>query len=230
MRPPTPRPPRTSCSCAALHPPGRGWALHVPAARLARPPEGRPGHPRGDRRHRRSGDALPGSDTGGAMGGFRPDQPADPLQAPGLGRHFVLPMSHEETMTFHARELKSYKQLPQLWYHFSTKERDEPRARRPPPSPRVHHERLVLVRLDAAGLTRASSGTPRRTRASSSAAASRRTSSRRSPGSWAARSHPAFSRPTGSGENELMRCENGDYFADIEAARGAPCARVPGAA
>src|SRR5207247_2522056 len=45
------------------------------------------------------------------------------------GRDFVLPFSHEETMTFHARELQSYKQLPQFWYHFSTKERDEPRAR-----------------------------------------------------------------------------------------------------
>jgi len=43
------------------------------------------------------------------------------------GRDYVLPFSHEETMTFHARELQSYKQLPQLWYHFSTKERDEPR-------------------------------------------------------------------------------------------------------
>ena len=29
-----------------------------------------------------------------------------------------------------------------------------------------------------------------------------------------------FLAPTGSGENELMRCENGDYFADAEAARG----------
>src|SRR5918912_1814668 len=45
------------------------------------------------------------------------------------GRPFVLPFSHEETMTFHARELQSYKQLPQTWYHFSTKERDEPRPR-----------------------------------------------------------------------------------------------------
>src|SRR2546427_2249559 len=45
------------------------------------------------------------------------------------GRDYVLPFSHEETMTFHARELQSYKQLPQLWYHFSTKERDEPRPR-----------------------------------------------------------------------------------------------------
>src|ERR671936_1944286 len=45
------------------------------------------------------------------------------------GRPFVLPLSHEETMTFHAREIQSYKQLPQAWYHFSTKERDEPRPR-----------------------------------------------------------------------------------------------------
>jgi prolyl-tRNA synthetase len=28
--------------------------------------------------------------------------------------------------------------------------------------------------------------------------------------------------PTGSGENELVRCENGDYAADLEAARGVP--------
>src|ERR687886_1192559 len=45
------------------------------------------------------------------------------------GREFVLPFSHEETMAFHAREIQSYKELPQLWYHFSTKERDEPRPR-----------------------------------------------------------------------------------------------------
>src|SRR5437867_2274938 len=45
------------------------------------------------------------------------------------GREFVLPLSHEETYAFHARELQSYKQLPQILYHFSTKERDEPRPR-----------------------------------------------------------------------------------------------------
>src|SRR5437868_1932472 len=45
------------------------------------------------------------------------------------GRRFVLPMSHEETFTFHGRELQSYKQLPQIWYHFGTKDRDEPRPR-----------------------------------------------------------------------------------------------------
>jgi len=45
------------------------------------------------------------------------------------GREFVLPMTHEETVTFHARELQSYRQLPQILYHFSVKERDEPRPR-----------------------------------------------------------------------------------------------------
>ena len=45
------------------------------------------------------------------------------------GRKFVLPVTHEETVTFHAREIRSYKELPQLWYHFPTKDRDEPRPR-----------------------------------------------------------------------------------------------------
>jgi prolyl-tRNA synthetase len=45
------------------------------------------------------------------------------------GRRFVLPLTHEETFTFHALELQSYKQLPQSWYHFQTKDRDEPRPR-----------------------------------------------------------------------------------------------------
>src|SRR5215212_5494923 len=43
------------------------------------------------------------------------------------GADYVLPMTHEETVTFHARELQSYRQLPQMLYHLSIKERDEPR-------------------------------------------------------------------------------------------------------
>src|SRR5689334_20928772 len=45
------------------------------------------------------------------------------------GRSYILPVTHEETVTFHAREIRSYKELPQLWYHFQTKDRDEPRPR-----------------------------------------------------------------------------------------------------
>ena len=41
-----------------------------------------------------------------------------------------LGMTHEEVMTFVARgELRSYKQLPQIWYQIQTKFRDEPRPK-----------------------------------------------------------------------------------------------------
>src|ERR1700741_1673715 len=46
------------------------------------------------------------------------------------GRDFCLGMTHEEVMTAIARgELRSYKQLPQLWYQIQTKFRDEPRPK-----------------------------------------------------------------------------------------------------
>src|SRR3712207_152623 len=45
------------------------------------------------------------------------------------GRALVLAMTHEETITFHAPEIRSYRDLPQMLYHFQTKERDEPRQR-----------------------------------------------------------------------------------------------------
>ena len=42
----------------------------------------------------------------------------------------VLALTHEEVLTFHiAREVRSYRDLPKLLYHFQTKERDEPRPR-----------------------------------------------------------------------------------------------------
>src|SRR4029079_12755120 len=41
-------------------------------------------------------------------------------------------------------------------------------------------------------------------------------------GTMGGKESTGFLAPTGSGENELMRCENGDYFADVEAARGVP--------
>ena len=45
------------------------------------------------------------------------------------GRDLVLAITHEEIIAFHAaRELRSYRDLPQIWYHIQIKERDEPRA------------------------------------------------------------------------------------------------------
>jgi prolyl-tRNA synthetase len=46
------------------------------------------------------------------------------------GADLVLAMTHEENITFHmASIVRSYRDLPQLLYHFQTKERDEPRPR-----------------------------------------------------------------------------------------------------
>jgi prolyl-tRNA synthetase len=46
------------------------------------------------------------------------------------GSDMALAMTHEEVITWlAAREVHSYKQLPQLWYHIQTKERDEARPK-----------------------------------------------------------------------------------------------------
>lgn len=45
-------------------------------------------------------------------------------------RDYVLAPTHEEIMTYHAKGvLKSYKDLPQIWYQIQTKFRNEPRPR-----------------------------------------------------------------------------------------------------
>jgi prolyl-tRNA synthetase len=46
------------------------------------------------------------------------------------GSELVLAMTHEEAVTFHiAQVVRSYRDLPQIVYHFQVKERDEPRPR-----------------------------------------------------------------------------------------------------
>jgi prolyl-tRNA synthetase len=45
------------------------------------------------------------------------------------GAELALGMTHEEIFTVLATELRSYRELPQVWYQFQTKFRDEPRAK-----------------------------------------------------------------------------------------------------
>src|ERR1700756_323011 len=45
------------------------------------------------------------------------------------GAALALGMTHEEVFTSLAAELTSYRQLPQSWYQFQTKMRDEPRPK-----------------------------------------------------------------------------------------------------
>ena len=72
-------------------------------------------------------------------------------------RDFCLAMTHEEVVTTIARgELRSYKQLPQVWYQIQTKFRDEPR----PKSGLLRVRQFIMkdaytFDMDAAGLDKA---------------------------------------------------------------------------
>jgi prolyl-tRNA synthetase len=141
------------------------------------------------------------------------------------GREFVLPMTHEETVTFHAREIKSYRELPKILYHFSVKDRDEPRPR----------GGLIRVRefimKDAYSFDRDAAGLDESFRKHS--VAYRRIFERcgiealevaAESGIMGGSGSRDFLAPTGSGENTLVLCENGDYAADLEIASGTPSA------
>src|SRR5207248_11492205 len=67
-----------------LRPAGDGRRLDVPAARLARPPQDRADHPRGDGRDRQPGDADAGADALRAVAadGPRSEEHTSELQSP----------------------------------------------------------------------------------------------------------------------------------------------------
>ncbi|HEX6952268.1 MAG TPA: proline--tRNA ligase [Gaiellaceae bacterium] len=141
----------------------------------------------------------------------------------GGGRPFVLSWTHEESMTFLAREIQSYKQLPQVWYHFSTKDRDEPRPR----GGLLRLREFVMkdsytFDVDETGLDAAFARHEDAYKRIFERCGLEAYLVEAESGVMGGKMSRDFLAPTGSGENELMRCENGDYFADAEAARGVP--------
>jgi prolyl-tRNA synthetase len=139
------------------------------------------------------------------------------------GRPFVLPLSHEETFTFHAAEIQSYRQLPQMWYHLQTKDRDEPR-------PKAGLLRVrEFVMKDSYSFDRDEAGLDRSYRLHGEAYA--RIFDRcglefyrvqAESGLMGGAESEDFLAPAGAGENLLVTCENGDYAADMDAAHGVP--------
>src|SRR5438093_5225093 len=136
---------------------------------------------------------------------------------------YILPLTHEETFAFHAREIQSYRELPQSWYHFQTKGRNEPRPR----------AGLIRVRefimKDSYSFDRDGAGLDESFRKHGEAywkifercgievyevAAES--------GIMGGSGSRDFLAPSGSGENTLVTCENGDFAADIEVARTMP--------
>ena len=139
------------------------------------------------------------------------------------GRAFVLALTHEETVTFHAREIQSYKQLPQMLYHFQTKVRDEPR-------PRGGLLRVrEFVMKDAYSFDRDEEGLDVSFRKQWGAyeriierCGLEAHAVEAESGMMGGSESIDFLAPAGSGENTLVTCERGDYAADLEIARGVP--------
>jgi prolyl-tRNA synthetase len=139
------------------------------------------------------------------------------------GRRYVLPLSHEEAFTFHATELQSYKQLPQAWYHFQTKDRDEPR-------PKAGLLRVrEFVMKDAYSFDRDPAGLDESFRKHGEAYARifervgltfQRVQAES--GLMGGSESEDYLAPAAAGENTLVTCENGDYAADMDVARGVP--------
>jgi prolyl-tRNA synthetase len=146
-------------------------------------------------------------------------------------REFVLPLTHEETVTFHAREIQSYRDLPQMLYHFQTKDRDEPRPR----------AGLIRVRefimKDSYSFDRDEEGLDKSFQLHKGAYD--RIFDRcglevylveAESGLMGGSSSMDYLAPAETGENTLVTCERGDYAADLEIARGIPRApEFPGA-
>jgi prolyl-tRNA synthetase len=136
------------------------------------------------------------------------------------GAELCLGMTHEEVMTDIARkELRSYKQLPQIWYQIQTKFRDEPR-----PKAGLLRVRQFLMKdsysfdLDVAGLDKSydlHDEVYRRifTRCGLSFVAVEADS-----GAMGGSQSQEFMVYTDAGEDLIVSCPTGDYAANLEKA------------
>jgi prolyl-tRNA synthetase len=138
------------------------------------------------------------------------------------GADVVLGMTHEEIFTTLAQELASYRELPQLWYQFQIKFRDEPRPR----------SGLIRVReftmkdsysfdLDQAGLDAsfdAHRGAYERIFARLGIPAIPVDASN---GTMGGSASIEFVCPSEAGEDRIARCGNCDYAANLEKAASA---------
>jgi prolyl-tRNA synthetase len=140
------------------------------------------------------------------------------------GRPYALAMTHEECVTFHAaHEIRSYKELPQIWYHIQTKERDEPR-----PKSGILRTREFLMK-DSYSFDRDEEGLDESYRRHIDVY--RRIYDRCGLQYWMVESDVGmmgglgaheFMAPSNAGEDEVALCSSCDYAANVELARSRP--------
>jgi prolyl-tRNA synthetase len=136
------------------------------------------------------------------------------------GADLALGMTHEEVMTDIARkELRSYKQLPQIWYQIQTKFRDEPR-----PKAGLLRVRQFIMKdsysfdIDAAGLDKSYVLHDAAYRAIFTRCGLQFVAVEADSGAMGGSQSQEFMVYTDAGEDLIVSCPTGDYAANLEKA------------
>lgn len=140
------------------------------------------------------------------------------------GRDMCLGMTHEEVVAWlAAREIRSYRDLPQIWYQIQTKERDEAR-----PRSGVLRTREFLMKdsytldPDEASLERSYAAHERAYRRIYDRCGIRYHVVQSDPGMMGGLGSHEFMAPSQAGEDEVALCAGCGYAANVELARGVP--------
>jgi len=137
-----------------------------------------------------------------------------------FGRDMALAMTHEEIVTSIARgELRSYKQLPQIWYQIQTKFRDEPR----PKSGLLRVRQFIMkdaysIDLDERGLDAAYEKHYQAYCKIFDRCGLEYTVVEAHSGAMGGRESHEFTVRSDSGEDFIVRCPRCDYAANLEKA------------
>ena len=139
-------------------------------------------------------------------------------------RDMCLGMTHEEVVAWlAAREIRSYRDLPQIWYQIQTKERDEAR-----PRSGVIRTREFLMKdsytldADEAGLARAYDAHKAAYRRIFDRCGVRYYVVESDPGMMGGAESHEFMAPSPAGEDEVALCDGCGYAANVELARAVP--------
>src|SRR5713226_5918681 len=140
------------------------------------------------------------------------------------GRDLCLGMTHEEVVAWlAAREIRSYHDLPQIWYQIQTKERDEAR-----PRSGVLRTREFLMKdsytldPDAAALDRSYAAHEAAYGKIFGRCGLRFHVVQSDTGMMGGLGSHEFMAPSAAGEDEVALCAGCDYAANVELARGVP--------
>jgi prolyl-tRNA synthetase len=142
------------------------------------------------------------------------------------GRDMVLGMTHEEVIAWLAsREIRSYRDLPQIWYQIQTKERDEARPR----SGVLRTREFVMkdsytLDPDVAALDRSYAAHASAYRTIFERCGLRFYVAQSDTGMMGGLGAHEFLAPCAAGEDEIARCAACGYAANVEIARGVPAA------